>query len=257
VKKFHPCAVALLFLPGAAGSAQADGSSPQRVEAYAKLPDWSGLWEQFRAGATGGSDDPAELQRQVALGFVHPPYNAVWEAKAEAAAKARANGPDKLCGNIGFHGIMIGSVQMFEALITPEETVLTFDFSETRHIYTDGKPLPPVDERFGTTWGTSVGHWEGQTLVVDTVATSSPVDSGKDEISDQATYHERIRMLDQNTLQDQLTIIDPVALTHLWQLTREYTRVPNMARIVPEECDGNDRDLRVNKTFTIAPPASQ
>ncbi len=236
--------------------ARADDSLALRAQAYAKLPDWSGLWEQFKAGANGGSDDPVELQQQVGLGFVHPPYNAVWEAKAKAAAKARTAEPDKLCGNIGFPGIMIGSVQMFEALITPEETLLTFDFSETRHIYTDGKPLPPAEERFGTSWGTSVGHWEGDTLVVDTVATSSPVNSGKDEISDQAAYHERIRMLDNNTLQDRLTITDPVSLTHPWQLTREYTRVPNMARIIPEECDGNKRDVRVNKTFTIAPPES-
>ena len=234
--------------------ANADLSSPARVGVFAKLPNWSGLWEEFKAGASGGPDDPAELKQQIALSFVHPPYNAEWAAKAAAAARARANGPDKLCGNLGFPSLMIGSALMFEAIVTPEETALTFDFQETRHIYTDGQPLPPVDERFGTTWGTSVGHWEGQTLVVDTVASSAPVDPEGDPISEQATYHERIRLIDKNTLQDQLTITDPTALTHPWQLTRTYTRVPNMTRFVEEECYGNTRDQRVNGTFTISPP---
>jgi len=237
-----------------AGAARADVSSTGRVGTFAKLPNWSGLWEEFKAGASGGPDDPAELKQQIALSFVHPPYNAQWAAKAAAAATARARGPDKLCGNLGFPSLMIGSALMFEAIVTPEETALTFDFQETRHIYTDGQPLPPVDERFGTTWGTSVGHWEGQTLVVDTVASSAPVDPEGDPISDQATYHERIRLIDKNTLQDLLTITDPTALTHPWHLTRTYTRVPNMTRFVEEECYGNTRDQRVNGTFTIAPP---
>ena len=235
-------------------TAHAEVNSPARVNAFAKLPNWSGLWEEFRAGASGGPDDPAEFKQQIALSSVHPPYNAEWAAKAAAAAKARANGPDKLCGNLGFPSLMIGSALMFDAIVTPEETSLAFDFQETRHIYTDGKPLPPVDERFGTTWGTSVGHWEGQTLVVDTVASSSPVDSIGDPISDQATYHERIQLINKDTLQDQLTITDPIALTHPWHLTRTYTRVPNMTRFVEEECYGNTRDVQVNGTFTIGPP---
>ena len=237
-----------------AGAARADVSSPGRVGTFAKLPNWSGLWEEFKAGASGGPDDPAELKQQIALSFVHPPYNAQWAAKAAAAATARARGPDKLCGNLGFPSLMIGSALMFEAIVTPGETLMTFDFSEDRHIYTDGRPLPPKDEQFPTSWGTSVGHWEGQTLVVDTVATSLPVDAGGDRLSDQAAYHERIRLIDPNTLEDQLTITDPVALTGPWQLTRHYTRVPNMTRFVPEECEGNGRDVRVNGSFTIAPP---
>ncbi len=243
-----------LLLLTSIAAAHAEVNSVARVNAFAKLPNWSGLWEEFRAGATGGPDDPAEFKQQIALSSVHPPYNAIWAAKAAAAAKARANGPDKLCGNLGFPSLMIGSALMFDAIVTPEETALAFDFQETRHIYTDGQPLPPAGQRFGTTWGTSVGHWEGQTLVVDTVASSAPVDSIGDPISDQANYHERIRLINKDTLEDQLTITDPVALTHPWHLTRTYTRVPNMTRFVEEECTGNTRDVQVNGTFTISQP---
>jgi hypothetical protein len=233
-------------------AANAELNSKQRLRAFARLPDWSGLWEQFNSGATGAPDEPKEFKASMVP--VHPPYNVIWEAKAQAAAKARASQPDKICGNIGFPGLMIGSALMFEVVITPELTIMHFDFSETRHIYTDGKPLPPADELFGTTWGSSVGHWEGQTLVVDTVASSSPVTAFGDPVSAKATYHERIRMMDKNTLEDRLTVTDPIALTGPWQLTRQYHRVPNMARLVEEECGGNERDVRVNGTFTIAPP---
>lgn len=235
-----------------ADSASAAVSSRERVRAFARLPDWSGLWEQYSSGATGSSDDPNEFKESMAP--VHPPYNAEWQAKAQAAAGERARQPDKICGNIGFPGLMIGSALMFEVVITPELTLMHFDFSETRHIHTDGKPLPPEDERFGTTWGTSVGRWEGQTLVIDTVASNSPITAFGDPISPTAVYHERIRMVDRNTLEDQLTVTDPIALMHPWLLTRRYHRVPNMTRLVEEECGGNERDVRVNGTFTIAPP---
>ena len=41
---------------------------------------------------------------------------------------------------------------------------------EIRHIYTDGRPHPSADEIWPTPWGDSIGHWEGETLVVDTIA---------------------------------------------------------------------------------------
>lgn len=252
MKYLNQCTLAALCLLINVSPANADLNSRERTRAFAKLPDWSGLWEQYSSGATGSSDDPEEFKASMAP--VHPPYNAEWEAKSQAAAKERASQPDKVCGNIGFPGLMIGSALMFEVVITPELTVMHFDFSETRHIYTDGKPQLPEDELFATTWGSSVGHWEGQTLVVDTVASSSPVTAFGDPISDKATFHERIRMVDKNTLEDLLTITDPVAFTHPWQLTRRYHRVPNMTRLVEEECGGNERDIRVNGTFTIAPP---
>lgn len=233
-------------------AANAGTNSRERARAFARLPDWSGLWEQYSSGPTGSSDDPKELA--VALAPIRPPYNAEWEAKAQAAAAERARQPDKVCGNIGFPGLMISSALMFEVVITPELTLMHFDFSETRHIFTDGKPLPPEDERFATTWGTSVGHWEGETLVVDSVASSSPLTPFGDPSSEQATYHERIRMVDRNTLEDQLTITDPVALSHPWNITQHYHRVPNMVRLVEEECGGNERDVRVDGSFTIAPP---
>lgn len=247
-----PHALLTLCLSAVTVTAMAQSPSSERMKAFAKLPDWSGLWEQYSSGATGSSDDPKQFKESMAP--IHPPYNAEWQKKEDAAAAQRAQQPDKACGNIGFPGLMISSALMFEVAITPELTVMHFDFSETRNIYTDGKPLPPEDERFPTTWGMSVGRWEGQTLVVDTVSADSQVTPFGDPISEHATYHERLHLLDKNTLEDVLTVTDPEALSHPWMVTRRYRKVPNMTRMVEEECGGNERDVRVNNTFTIAPP---
>jgi hypothetical protein len=40
--------------------------------------------------------------------------------------------------------------------------------ASVRYIYTDGRPHPPAEEWEGATNGHSIGHWEGDTLVVDT-----------------------------------------------------------------------------------------
>jgi hypothetical protein len=232
--------------------AGAEPNSDQRVRAFAKLPDWSGLWEQFNVGPSGSPTDPAEVQALLSTLVVHPPYNAQWEAQYQAAH--HASHPDKPICTLGFPALMIGTPLMFEAVVTPEETLLIFTQRETRHIHTDGRPHPAKDEIFATTWGDSVGHWEGQTLVVDTIATSSPINLAGDRISEQAHYIERISMLDKNSLEDQITIEDPIALTGPWHLNRQYRRVPNMSRFVEEDCEGNDRNPVVNGKFTIAPP---
>jgi len=59
---------------------------------------------------------------------------------------------------------------LFQFLLTPEETVMTWGGREIRHIYTDGRGHPSADDVWPTPWGDSVGYWEGQALVVDTAA---------------------------------------------------------------------------------------
>lgn len=54
--------------------------------------------------------------------------------------------------------------------IVQTETTLYFLYPlHQRRIYIDGRPHPPVEQWVGTWFGHSVGHWEGDTLVVSTV----------------------------------------------------------------------------------------
>jgi hypothetical protein len=243
-----------LMLSGCAS--QVGSHARERARVFAKLPNWSGQWEQFDVGLSGRDLIGSGISINAAGIFgVQPPYRPEWQTKLQSVTDVFVT-----C-TWGFPGLMIGSPMSFEVLITPEETVLIFNQRETRHIYTDGQSLPPKEERWGSPWGTSVGHWEGETLVIETVATNATIIFGSAEhgfklgpLSDQAYFIERIRMIDRNTLQDDIVIDDPVALTTTWKLTRQYHRVPNLKRLIVEDCRGNDRTEVVDGKMVIAPP---
>jgi hypothetical protein len=94
-----------------------------------------------------------------------------------------------------------------------------------RRVYLDGRQPSEAVLNDPTYAGYSTGHWEGDTLVVDTVAitTKSYIDSDSPH-SDQMTVHERIRLIAPDVLEDQITVNDPIALEEPWQITRTYRK---------------------------------
>lgn len=78
---------------------------------------------------------------------------------------------------------------------------------DTRVIPTDGRPHgPSVIKRW---MGDSVGHWEGDTLVVETVNYNPQVVIQGAQVSDAAKVTERFTRLDADTIQYQFTVDDP------------------------------------------------
>jgi hypothetical protein len=63
----------------------------------------------------------------------------------------------------------------FELLLTSEETAMLFSKHVVRHVYTDGRSHPAREDLWPTAMGDSVGHWEGDTLVIETVATKPAI----------------------------------------------------------------------------------
>jgi len=251
--------------------------------AQAGLPDWSGQWENVGAtpDASGGFNQT--LEQVLTKMQWSPPNNPAIQAEVDkmvAGEKKRleeiAHGEDpggvsRAC-TFGYPLIMLDSPLMFEILPTPKETVLIFSSREVRHVYTDGRPHTPPDELWATPWGDSIGHWEGQTLVIDTIAVKSPFTGSESEdvpvmafgdvegeqtitvLSTKAHYIERIRMIDKGHLEDQITVIDPTHLTAPWHVKRLYERVAHINRMVYEDCEGEERNPVVNGHFTLAPP---
>jgi hypothetical protein len=250
----------LIAVLGAA-LAEAAQNAPQRVRAFAALPDWTGLWETEASRAVNrlsgkpvGNEFEA-INKSVQL--VGPaPYTEAWGKKLQAdlSTPAAAVGAStaKLC-TYGFP-IIMDVFQMFQAVVTPEETLFVFDNGEVRHIYTDGRGHPGKDDLWPTAMGDSVGHWEGQTLVIDTIArTEGSLKMGPNSLSARAHFTERVRRLDKNDLEDQLTVDDPVALMHPWKLTLHYTRAADLDRMLPWDC-ANDRNPVVDGKMSVAPP---
>ena len=92
-----------------------------------------------------------------------------------------------------------------------------------RTVFMDGQPHPA--NLSPTNRGHSVGHWEGDTLVVDTVALRE--DTLLDLFSphsDQLTVHERIRFTSRGILEDRITATDPKALLEPFTQIRTYRK---------------------------------
>jgi len=99
----------------------------------------------------------------------------------------------------------------------PGEVIMLFEWDSMRHpIYTDGRAH---DAALGPLWmGDSIGHWEGDTLVADTINfnTKTWLDRIGHPHSEMLHVIERIRRLDHDHLEDDITIDDPKAYTKPW-----------------------------------------
>jgi hypothetical protein len=180
--------------------------------AVAKLPDFTGVWEIPLGGPASRVVDPAigvpALGRPAPLSLT-PEY----EAKRKALmAHAEQDNQSANCLPPGMPGIMAQPYPL-EFLLTPGQVTIVIEaYSETRHIYTDGRPLP--DDPDPTFFGTSVGHWEGDTLVVKSVGFSTQTEIEPHvPHSDKMSVLEKFRLLDPNTMSIETTVTDPEALT--------------------------------------------
>ena len=111
----------------------------------------------------------------------------------------------------------------FQFIQTPGEIVMLFEVdSLRREIYTDGKPR---DAGLVPLWmGSSIGTWEGDTLVVDTSNFNDKtwIDRIGHPHSDQLHVIERFRRPDHDHLIDDITIDDPKAYTKPWTAHLEF-----------------------------------
>ena len=217
--------------------------------AMAKLPDFNGVWERGGGGAPrGGATPAANAGGQAARGAgaaAAPRGGAAaaggapqagaapargaggagrgaggrggglqltpeYEAK-RAAYKAPEDNETANCLPPGMPGIM-GQPYPMEFLLTPGKvTIIIEAYTQVRHIYTDGRKLPadPDPHYFGN----SVGHWEGDTLVVETVGfgPNTNIAPGVGH-SDKMKIVERFRLVDPDNMSIETTITDPVVL---------------------------------------------
>ena len=271
---------AALLVAGCVYFARAQESSKARIDAFAKLPDWSGLWEFdiWTDELDGQQMGPKGMERaKVYAAQMQATFTPEWQAKlaelkkvAAAASKADGAEPPAFedfgrfggCGwTPGFPATMLPGT--YEWRVTPEETTLISLLGSVRHIYTDGRSHPPKDELWPMSQGDSIGHWEGDTLVVDTVSIRSPVylpglarGIGVPFIPMSNELHtvERIRMLNHDQMQIQFTIEDPIALAKPINVTFIWNRVKDIDRMEQnaDDCDdpATDRNPIVNGRYT-------
>ena len=234
-----------------------------RGETFDSLPYWPGYWvSEYAAGTPiSGILQPANPAQaadanafdSLALWANQAPWND--EGQRRVAEAQRTMGGRKGLG-WGFP-LMMNSSTPLQILITPEEVLIVNAYNETRHIYTDGRPMPPLGDLWPTVTGTSIGHWEGDTLVIETIMVSNPNDyfQGGPPLSEEARYLERIR-LDGDTLRAEVTIEDPVTLAAPWKADLTWVRDDGFDRMVQVDWT-NDRTGSDGEFNTIEPPANE
>lgn len=114
-----------------------------------------------------------------------------------------------------------------------------------RIIYTDGRPHPEDAEDYPEWAGNSIGHWEGDTLVVDTVAIKEHtwLDTAGHEHSDKMRMTEKFRLADRDTLEMIATYDDPVFFAKPFT-TRRLTKRQIGDRILSHSCLENEKDTK-------------
>jgi hypothetical protein len=198
---------------------------------------------------------PDELQRNP------PPFKPEVRAALLAGRAGDADlDPMRYCRPVQFTGSSGGFTEAVEFLFTPGRVTITNEMGLIRRIYTDGRALP-VDPDFTNT-GFSVGRWEGQTLVVETVGINPQARypgnaPGASPIGTGARITERIFLKDAGTLQFDIVTQAPAVLTEQDRRTRLYTRLPKTAANEITFCSDNDRSIERDsgkQRFDMTPP---
>ena len=210
------------------------------------LPDWGGVWTldfHFPAPAAPGAKPvlPPPPPRPRLKGKYLEDYEAF--RKATAAAGGTPPRTSSYCTPPGMPGIMGVGQYPIEFLFTPGRvTMLMEAWGQWRRIYTDGRPH--TDDPDPTFQGESIGHWEGDTLVVDTIALK---DEAKIALgmghSDKLHMVERFRQNPKNPdeMTDVITMDDPEALVEPFTVTHTYKRVRD-GTLLEFICAENDRN---------------
>ncbi len=191
--------------------------------ALGKLPDWSGVWNP------NFTDQRAQEKSNA------PPWNAAAHAEFEhLLAEERAGRPKGLFVNClpeAMPSWMLISHDPMEILFTPGRVTLlgASDGNRLRRIYTDGRPHPDPGDLDPSFHGHSIGHWEGDTLVVDTVSVLPETYIATSEavgVPNNGDMHivERLHLVGPDELADDLEITAPRVLTAPWQTTRTFFR---------------------------------
>lgn len=236
---------------GLGGAAVAD--EPAKSAAYFpkgnyaaldKLPDWGGIWVYNRP-------PPGKASRPQLKGKYLQAYQAWRKAVEENDGVVPRDGSN--CRPPGLPGIMTVGQYPIEFLFTPGRVTTHHEaWMQWRIIYTDGRPHPAPEDLDPSFYGHSIGHWEGDTLVVDTVGIKDIVELAPGmKHSGNVHIVERIYLSkeDPDTLVVDMTVNDPEALEKPWTQRLTYSRTRD-ADLIEFICAENDRNPVDEKGYT-------
>jgi hypothetical protein len=200
----------------------------------AAVPDITGSWERYGgilSTRTDAQRNDAAMPPPNPPPPLKPPYLKEWQDRVQASRDADAKGTPLAsnatsCLPEGMPAMM-GAIFPMEILQSRGQiTVIEEAYTQVRRILLD-RPQKPIDDVEPGFYGRSVGHWEGDTLVVDTVGVKESVRFQNTSHSKDMRITERMRLVAPNILWNEITITDPVTLEKPWTLIYAYRRMPD------------------------------
>jgi len=139
---------------------------------------------------------------------------------------------------------LYGLPHMQKFIQTPGQLTMLYELNANyRQVFTDGRPLP--DDPQPSWQGYSIGTWEGDTLVVDSMGFRDGLwlDMAGSPMTDAAKVRERIRRPDFGHLEVEVTVDDPKAYTKPWTVMLKQSIVLN-TELVDEMCVENEKSTK-------------
>jgi hypothetical protein len=240
---------------------------PCAAAAPAEKPDFTGYWQHSPIAAyqpVPGSPSPVQYKRPI------DPNNVQTQNEADdanpilqpwAAAEVRRRIEARLAGRqlptqqeecraSGVPGVLTLPAPV-QFLQLPAETVIVYQRDhQVRHIPMN---VSHTDHPALTWYGDSVGHYEGDALVIDTIGLKgmSGVDVFGTPHTDALHVVERYRLIDNGKkLEAVIHVEDPGAFTAPWSGIMIYDRA-NVRGLVEEVCAENNFDVMTKKPYPI------
>ena len=238
-----PALVSVLFFPWAT---RAEPALPPEQETSTigqfDPRDFSGIWYRRGGHRSINEEVPTMTPEGEAMLNTHipargrnlsEPLNGEHYSRVRAVVPALSNDPMMVCNPQGFPRLLLDP-EPIEFLHIGAGRILQFFQWESRRreIWTDGRELPTGEALYnrGTAWyGYSVGDWEGDTLVVNTVGFDERawVDMYGMPYTFDARIEERYRRVDADTIELHMTLYDPAIYTEPWVSdTKIFRREP-------------------------------
>lgn len=204
----------------------------------------SGIWRGSSYGFNATSQPPMTPEGQKRFDGNKPSYGSAVGSPAAANTKepsgrrravppALGNDYVGTCNPLGLMRALLYSPSPMEIIQIPDRVLMHFEWTwDHREIWTDGRPLPTNVEDYILRFnGYSVGRWDGDVFVVDTVGLDDRqwVDHFGYPISARARLQERWRRTSFSTLELTMTLTDPGTYTMPW------TSDVSTFRLVPKE----------------------
>jgi hypothetical protein len=218
-------------------------------------PDFSGMWF-----ANVPSKDYCEekdciqeermAREQINLGIKVEGGLPYTEWSKEQMVKRRANGgrddPHTYCMPPNFPRAWT-LPQYIKIVQTPTLMVVLHEFNGAyREVFLDGRPLP--DDPNPTWNGYSTGHWEGDTLVIETngIRDDMWLDIQGSPVTESARVTERLKRINFGIMQIEIAVDDRKAYTKPWSVTIEMA-VQVDTTMLEEICLDDEQDVQLYK----------